>query len=1383
MNTRFTHKTALSLLLGGTLSVMLTPAWAVFTPLDISQIPLILGTSGMIPNVMLMIDNSGSMATDVPLVGPPVLPSDMPSGFTYTCANTVSSKGVTTVKIIAGGASTAAAATTVIRVKMSGDNSPKVYKVSTSSLVSFGSSMCFDNTQYYKVANYDDATLLGTGAFLGANLNWYFSKLAATPFTVTLTKPTTVTVATTTTPLYFVQGSLIGSLTPPYYSTRMKIAKDASINLVNKLTPKPDEQATIRIGLSTLNGTDGGQILVALDDLSDPTQDGSGVPQKKNVRSHVQAQRILDKIGTTTLSVSNNNISVSSNTGLGTTSYTPTAETLAEIGKYFTTIPITVPPTPPLPLTLHPSGTAANPIPTCTTNPLSSVKCTAPIASIFPSTINDNTGRATCADPTDPDNVDKSVACFSIPPIQASCQQSAVILVSDGLPNADRAISTYLQDYTGDCSATKSPRLCDSTATTDDAVYFPGPSTPISSTVSTNSCDSSPFYSMVCKNGSKPGRAYEQMGSDYLDDVAKALYEMDLRPDTPDFKNNIVTYTIGIADPSLKSNSILKDAAAVSNGQFVFAEDYQTLATALDDFVTTIRKGIGSFSAIAVNSGQLSSDTAVFQAIYDATDWTGDFKAFALSATGVNSVAVWNAGEKIPVWTDRKLFTYNSTNKGIGFGSVSSENAGVCGLLSTDQKTKLGYSAPVPATCAATDEAVLRLNYLRGDKSKEVVSPTHPNYTTDSRISNTSPVFRNRTRFYQADGSVRQDLWLLGDIVNADPVYVGTESYGGYSRLPTAEGGGATYTSFVNSKDYTKTGWRKMAYVGANDGMLHAFDARIPVVGTATYAADLLEAGKEVFAFIPDSVYSGFKNLSSPSYKHQYFVDGSAVASDVYMPTTGTNAEWRTVVVGSTGAGGKGVFALDVTTPATFSASNVLWEISNIDPPTGLTTTEQTAFIDNIGYSIPAPIIVKLNNSTGNSWAALVANGYGGTNNKAILYIVDIKDGSIIKQIDTGAASATKANGLSSPFAADINRDGKADVVYAGDLLGNMWKFDISSPDKANWRVAYGTGTGTGTPLPLFQTACSDATSTATCNDSRQPITNKPKVGPVSASNGQSSGVMVYFGTGQYFEKNDNSTANTKTQSFYGLWDACALIKDSGGTPTCNTIPMANIVKQSIIQEYTNITPATTTTPAYTVQVRATSNKPVSYLSPSTTQGWAMDFISPPPPDGTGKNDGERIVSASLLRGGRIVFTTLIPNPTIKSTDDPCASSSSSTGWLMELNANTGARLADPALDITGDLKVNGSDIFNLSSTAVAQDKIASGTNGTGTTTSTNIPGSGVKLESSSDGVAVVTNPGSAELKITGKSSGEVVGVTGEAEIITGTGAAERQSWREVVNN
>ena len=1362
MNTRFIHKTALSLLLGGTLSVTLTSAWAAFTPLDISQIPLVLGTSGMIPNVMLMIDNSGSMGPGNPvaLVGPPVLPDNMLSGYTYACA---------VAQQVTGGASPALA--TTIKVQMSGDNQPKINTTGTT-LVTFGNSTstsdprkCFNPAQYYKVANYDDDTPLGTVAFSGAQLNWYFSNLATTPFPKTLTKPTPVTVATNTTLLYFVRGSLTGSLTPPYYSTRMKIAKDAAINLVGTQTPKPGDQAIIRMGLSTLNGTDGGKVLVALDDLSDPT--------KTSVRSSVQAKRILDAIGTTTLSVSSGSLSAS-NTGLGTPSYTPTAETLSEIGKYFTTGTT-------LALTLHPNGTAANPIPTCsTTNPLSTVKCTAAINSIFTSTINDGTGSALCADPADPNNASKSVTCFSIPPIQASCQRSAVILVSDGLPNEDRNISTYLRDYTGDCSATKSPRLCDSTK--DDNVNFPGPDTPISSTVS-NSCDSSPYYNMKCKNGSKSGRAYESGGSDYLDDVAKALYEMDLRPDTPEFKNNISTYTIGIADPVLKSNSILKDAAAVGNGKFIFADDYQTLATALDDMVSTIRKGVGSFSAIAVNSGQLSSDTAVFQATYDATDWTGDFKAFPLSATAINPVAVWNAGEKIPVWTNRKLFTYNSTNKGIGFGSVSSEDAGICGLLSADQKTKLGYPVPVPATCAATDEAVLRLNYLRGDKSKEVVSPTHASYTADSRISNTSPLFRNRTRFFEADGSVRQDLWLLGDIVNADPVYVGTESYGGYSRLPIAEGGGITYTNFIKSKAYTKTGWRKMAYIGANDGMLHAFDARIPIVGTATYAADVLEAGKEIFAFIPDSVYSGFKNLSSPNYTHRYFVDGSAVASDVYMPT----AEWRTVVVGSTGAGGKGVFALDVTTPGTFSASNVLWEISDIDPPTGLTTTEQTAFKDYIGYSIPSPVIAKLNNTTGNSWAALVANGYGDgvTNNgvtttKAILYIVDIKDGSIIKQIDTGAASATKANGLSSPFAADINRDGRIDVVYAGDLLGNMWKFDLSSPDKANWRVAYGTAAA---PLPLFKTECSDKTSTATCNDSRQPITNKPKVGAVSASNGQSSGVMVYFGTGKYFEKNDNSTANTKTQSFYGLWDACALIKDSGGTPICNTIPMANIVKQSIIQEYTKTTPATATTPAYTVDVRATSNKPVSYASPSTTQGWAMDFISPPPPDGTGKNDGERIVSASLLRGGRIVFATLIPNPEKKSADDPCASSSSSTGWLMELNANTGARLADPALDITGDLKVNGSDVFNLSSTAVTRDKTESGTNGTGTTTSTDISGSGVKLENgSSDGVAVVTNPGSEELKITGGSSGKTPDLRGEEEIVTGKGAAERQSWREVVN-
>ncbi|PIX82274.1 MAG: hypothetical protein COZ33_11535 [Nitrospirae bacterium CG_4_10_14_3_um_filter_70_108] len=234
-----------------------------------------------------------------------------------------------------------------------------------------------------------------------------------------------------------------------------------------------------------------------------------------------------------------------------------------------------------------------------------------------------------------------------------------------------------------------------------------------------------------------------------------------------------------------------------------------------------------------------------------------------------------------------------------------------------------------------------------------------------------------------------------------------------------------------------------------------------------------------------------------------------------------------------------------------------------------------------------------------------------------------------------------RANGLATPAVADLDGDGIADLAYAGDLFGNLWKFDLSGANSAAWDVAYHSG---GVPVPLFRARGADG--------GVQPITERPQVG--GHGPGQIGGVMVYFGTGKYFEVGDNVAAGQTTQTFYGLWD-----KNDGAVPT---FTRGDLVQQAILHELA----------VGGHDVRVTSQVTVDW---ATRYGWYLDLYNTE--GGNMDNLGERQVSDPLLLHGRIVFTTLIPSA------DPCAFGGS--GWLMELDAYGGGRLGSPPFDLDDD--------------------------------------------------------------------------------------------------
>ena len=523
----------------------------------------------------------------------------------------------------------------------------------------------------------------------------------------------------------------------------------------------------------------------------------------------------------------------------------------------------------------------------------------------------------------------------------------------------------------------------------------------------------------------------------------------------------------------------------------------------------------------------------------------------------------------------------------------------------------------------------------------------------------------------------------LGDIINSDPAYVGGQNYG-FNLLPGTAG--STYKA--NRPGRPAANRRNMVYVAANDGMLHAFDAA---------------TGSEKFAYVPNPVISQLTFYADPSFNtnHRLINDGSPATLDAYLGST-----WKTILVGALGGGGRGVYALDVTNPDSFGTSKVMWEFTSTDD-------------SDMGVAIPQPAIARLNNGT---WVAIVANGYNSTGQNAVLFVLDLATGAVLKKLNTGVGSN---NGLSNPAAVDVDGDRIVDYVYAGDLKGNMWKFDLTSASVSNWKVAF---TSAGSPAPLY-TACSADPCTA---GNRQLITARPEVGLHPTL-----GYSVYFGTGSFFAVGDNA-AGGSTQTFYGIRDRNG--KDTV-TPVLPTAGRSNLVQQSVIYEnlgyqFTQLINGSDVV-TNTEGVRVTTNNAVA----DSKDGWYLNLPT----------SGERQVSNPQLRAGKIEFTTLIPS------GDACSAGGDS--WLMVLDSLTGSRLTSTPFD------------NNKDGTFDRKDFVLVTINGE----QVRMPLSGVKSKVGIvDNMVSVTN-GEQEFIGDCGTTGNCEQREGPAGILRG-----RQSWREI---
>lgn len=712
-----------------------------------------------------------------------------------------------------------------------------------------------------------------------------------------------------------------------------------------------------------------------------------------------------------------------------------------------------------------------------------------------------------------------------------------------------------------------------------------------------------------------------------LADVAMHYWKHDLRTDLVNnvpvnasddaFWQHLVNFTIGfgvngtldpaVDYPALKAGLIdwpeptteatridnLWHTAINSRGDYFSVSDPDVFADSLAGVLSTITDRASAASAVTVDSGTISSSSKLYQGKFEGGTWTGQLLAYPFNADGSLGSSIWNAADFIPSHTNRTIITSeDNTGTGQPFRWTN---------ISSNQQASL------------SSEAVL--NYLRGDQSQE---ESH------------GGIFRNR-------------ISLLGDIINSSPRYVGAPSE---FYLDNWGAGAAEnlvpYSTFIS----TNHNRAPLVYVGANDGMLHSFDA---------------DTGVEKFAYIPRALYERIPDLADVNYNHKYYVDSSPVIRDAFF-----NSAWHTVLVSGLRGGGQGVFALDVTDPSSFNnetsaATKVLWEFTDSDDA-------------DLGYVYGPPSIMRMNNG---KWAAIFSGGYNNTvdngndgathdstSGTGAIYIVDIADGSLIKKFDTETGKAQdptgnqRPNGLAQPQAADFNADQITDAIYVGDLFGNVWKIDVSASNEISWDFSYHQG---NSPLPIY-TACSESPCTAT---NHQPITTIINV----AFHPSRLGYMLIFGTGQYIEIGDNVSTGQITQSMYGIWDR--------HQASLTSFDRGDLLQQQIIKEVDQ----------HNASVRVTTDNAINwYNGLSGHLGWYLDLVNTE--SGNTDNKGERQISNTSIRGSHLIFSTLIPS------DDPC--NYGGTGYLMVLDVNTGARLAYTPFDLSGDGVFSSTDYINI---------------------------------------------------------------------------------------
>jgi len=540
----------------------------------------------------------------------------------------------------------------------------------------------------------------------------------------------------------------------------------------------------------------------------------------------------------------------------------------------------------------------------------------------------------------------------------------------------------------------------------------------------------------------------------------------------------------------------------------------------------------------SLTGGPMETDGSgnIYRAQYDSASWTGTLKKFETIRVEDNSLkasdhATWDAASKLNSTGHhhRQIFTYNTATRSLIPFQLDQ--------LSAEFQETFNRS---PDSGQQDNLGVERINYLSGDRAMESPQP------------GLKPAqFRKRAS-------------VLGDILNSNPVYKGAAANNIVDK---------NYPPFF-SLYKNRHG---SVYIGANDGMLHAFSA---------------EDGSELFAYIPTPLLGKLPTLTNPAYRHDTFMDGKIRVSEAQV-----SGNWLTVLAAGMGSGARGVFALDVTAPASFiNGRGVLFEFTAQDDA-------------DIGFVTSAPLIAKLpgakksDGSLDYRYFVLVTSGYNASNETGdnYLFLLSLDKpaqsawalGKNYYKIKAGSANPAAANALAGPGLV-FNLQGAATRAYAGDLQGNVWRFDFTAAGK-----------------PAAQNATT-VFSAADAANQAQPIT----VAPVIAY-APGGGYVILFGTGKYIETADINPAGFTGNSFYAIHDQTDQHPRS----------RSELAHRSL----------TAVSEKGTAGYRITgSDFDYGEGTARTKKGWFIDF-----PDS--KSSGERMISEAAAEFGTVFFNTITP--------------------------------------------------------------------------------------------------------------------------------------------
>jgi len=621
---------------------------------------------------------------------------------------------------------------------------------------------------------------------------------------------------------------------------------------------------------------------------------------------------------------------------------------------------------------------------------------------------------------------------------------------------------------------------------------------------------------------------YKDSNTNTLADVAMKYWKTDLRTDLtnnvpseystvaaennavgkdPAFWQHMVTFTISIGLKAASGLSSVSEVTAATTWAAPGDDDIDNI----DDLLHAAVNGRGTF--VSASNPQAFAD-GLEAALAKINERTASFSNVgATSSTNLNTgTLIFSASYVSGRWTGllraENALTGAEVWKTTNAGSIpayTSRNIFTRGGTLTGG---VGASGTGGGTTFPTAQQTAALVRTGGPANYEVTGADNALY-----------IKGNQTKEGVAPGKLRPRTTLLGDIVDSSPTYV-------------------TDTNTV--------------YIGANDGMLHAFNAA---------------NGQELFAYIPGIInFGNLADLSRRDYDHRWFVDGPISISARSLSPTGD----KNILVGALGRGGKGVYALDVTTPASFGTSNVKWERSS---------TSATPGSDNMGLVMGKPVLAKVRNGTSTS-AVVLGNGVNSGSDKAVLVVLNMDDGSVIREIPT---DNTTNNGLFAPtgiFAAD----GKTLVyAYAGDLQGNVWKFDLTASTPGSWsakKIFHAEKTA-GTPQPI----------TGGIASAVDPRTNKR---------------WVFFGTGSFLTSADANDMGGGKQSVYGVIDDIT---------TGSAYTRSNLTSRSVTAD-------------------GGGERYFQDLVNLTNKGWYLDL-----PD-----NGERMVLDAQVDGSYLQFNTMIPS-------------------------------------------------------------------------------------------------------------------------------------------